>query len=325
MTVSRALNRPAQVRPETRARVVAAVQELGYVPNGVARSLTRGRTDVIALVVPDIQNPFFTTVSRGVEDVAQRYGYTLTVGNTDEQPEKERRYLEMVAARRVDGVILASAGADDVQRLQQHRIPLVLVDRIIPSVRTDSVVHDAYDGGRQLVQHLIEQGYRDIMFIGGMPRISTIGARLDGCRGTVREAGLTLSVRLGRLDRASGEEIAASICAEERMPEAVIAANNLVAVGALVELRRQGLRVPEDVALACFGEIEIAALIDPFLTVIREPAYELGRTAMKILHQRLHGANHPPEQRVLPVELIARRSTLRSTALETPGPTGGVG
>ena len=132
--------------------------------------------------------------------MAQRYGYTLTVGNTDEQPEKERRYLEMVAARRVDGVILASAGADGVQRLQQRRIPLVLVDRIIPSVRTDSVVHDAYDGGRQLVQHLIEQGYRDIMFVGGMPRISTIGARLDGCRDTMRESGLTLSIRLGRLD-----------------------------------------------------------------------------------------------------------------------------
>jgi LacI family transcriptional regulator len=311
MTVSRTLNRPTLVREETRTRVLAAIKELAYVPNGVARSLTQGRTDVIALVLSDIQNPFFTTVSRGVEDVAQRHGYTLMVANTDEQPEKERRYLNVLVSRRVDGVILSTASPDQLRILQEHGVPAVLVDRVIPGIEVDSVIFDAYDGGRQVIRHLLEQGYRDIMFIGGMPQTSTIGARLEGCRDTMRKAGLTLSVRLGRLDRSSGEEIMASICAEEQVPEAIVAANNLVAVGAIVEMRRQGLRIPEDVALICFGEIELSSLIDPFLSVVKEPAYDVGRTAMEILYQRLTGSQDPPARKVLPVELVARRSTLR--------------
>lgn len=314
MTVSRTLNQPNLVDPATRARVLAAVEELAYVPNGVARSLTRGKTDVIALVLPDIQNPFFTTVSRGVEDVAQHYGYTLMVGNTDERPEKERQYVDVLLSRRVDGVILATAGgADHVRLLQRRGIRLVLVDRVIPGIKADSVIHDAYDGGKQVVQHLLEQGYRDIMFIGGPPRNSTIEARLGGCRDTMREAGLSLSVRLGRLDQASGEEIIASICAEERVPEAIVAANNLVGVGAMIEMRRQGLSVPENIGLACFGEIELASQLDPFLTVIREPAYEAGRLAMQILYDRINGADDPARQHVLPVQLVARRSTRRAS------------
>lgn len=314
MTVSRTLNQPNLVDPATRGKVLAAVEQLGYVPNGVARSLTRGKTDVIALVLPDIQNPFFTTLSRGVEDIAQPYGYTLMVGNTDERAEKERQYIDILLSRRVDGVILATAGADHVRLLQQRGIPLVLVDRVIPGIDADTVIHDAYDGGRQVVQHLLAQGYRDIMFIGGSPRNSTIEARLDGCRDTTREAGLSLSVRLGRLDQASGEEIIASVCAEERVPEAIVAANNLVAVGATVEMRRLGLRVPDDVGLACFGEIDLASELDPFLTVVREPAYETGRIAMQILYDRINGAKDPPRRNVLPVQLIPRRSTRRAPA-----------
>lgn len=309
MTVSRTLNRPTQVRPETRIKVLSAVKELGYVPNGVARSLTRGQTDVIALIVSDIQNPFFTTVARGVEDAAHRYGYTLIVGNTDEQSEKEHHYLDVLISRRVDGVILATAGADRVRLLQRRGIPLVLIDRVVPEVETDSVILDAYDGGRQVIRHLLERGYRDVMFIGGMPRNSTIEARLAGCRDAMREAGLTLSVRLGRLDRTSGEEIVASICAEEQVPEAIVAANNLVAVGAVVEMRRQGLHVPDDVGLICFGEIELASLLDPFMSVVKEPAYDVGRLAMEMLYERLTNLQDPPRRRVLPVELVARRST----------------
>lgn len=313
MTVSRTLNAPELVTPATRARVLSAVRELGYIPNRVARSLTQGRTDVIALVVSDIQNPFFTTVSRGAEDVAQRHGYTLIVGNTDERPEKELEYLEALVSRRVDGVILSTTGADHVRLLQQRGIPVVLVDRVIPGIEADSVILDAYDGGRQIAAHLAEEGYREIVFIGGMPGNSTVEARLAGCRDGLREAGLELSVRLGRLDRGSGEELVTGLCEEDRMPEAIVAANNLVAVGAMVELRRRGLRVPEDVGLTCFGEIELASLLDPFLTVIREPAYEAGRLSMELLHERIRGSQTPVRHEVLPVELVVRRSTRRKS------------
>jgi LacI family transcriptional regulator len=312
MTVSRTLNDPGLVTPATRARVLSAVRELGYIPNGVARSLTQGRTDIIALVVSDIQNPFFTTLSRGAEDVAQRHGYTLMVGNTDERPEKEREYLEALVSRRVDGVILSTTGADHVRLLEKRGIPVVLVDRVIPGVEADSVVLDAYDGGRQIAAHLLEQGYRKVMFIGGKHGNSTVEARLAGCRDELRKAGLELPVRLGRLDRASGEELLATLCEENSIPEAIVAANNLVAVGAMVEMRRRGLRVPEDVGLACFGEIELASLLDPFLTVIREPAYEVGRLAMELLHERIRGSKAQPRHEMLPVELVVRRSTRRA-------------
>jgi LacI family transcriptional regulator len=311
MTVSRALNRPEAVSPETRARVLHAVRELGYVPNGVARSLSQGKTNVIALVLADIQNPFFTTLSRGVEDVAQRYGYTLMVGNTDERPEKERQYLDVFLSRQVDGVILSTAGAEHLDRLQARGIPLVLIDRTLTDLQADSVIIDVYEGGRQIIAHLLEQGYRDIMFIGGPARNPTLESRLAGCRDAMSAAGLTLSVRLGRFDQSSGEEIAASLRAEGRLPEAMVAANNLVAVGAVVDLRRHGLSVPEDVGLACFGEIELASLLDPFLTVVREPAYAAGRHAMELLFERLSGSESPPRHEILPVDLVVRRSTRR--------------
>ncbi len=312
MTVSRVLNDPRMVSPETRARVLAAVRELGYLPNAVARSLSRGRTNMLALILSDIQNPFFTTLSRGVEDVAQEYGYTLIVGNTDERPEKERQYLDVLASHRVDGVILSTVGEGQVELLRQHGIPVVLVDRVIPGMDVDTVVHDAYDGGRQIVAHMLEQGYRDIMFIGGPPGNSTLEARLAGCRAAMQAAGLELSVRLGRLDQASGEEIVAALAAEEAMPEALVAANNLVAVGAVVELRRQGRSVPRDVGLACIGDIALASQLDPFLTVVRHPAYEMGRAAMEILYARLNGADDPPRHQVFPAELVVRRSTRRA-------------
>ena len=312
MTVSRVVNESTAVHPETRRRVLAAMRELNFVPNAVARSLVRGRTDMIALIVSDIQNPHFTTLSRGVEDQAQRYGYTLVVGNSDENAEKEQNYLRVLAARGIDGIILSTVGSAHLDILQQQRMRFVLVDRVVPHLEVDTVVHDAWDGGRQLVQHLLAEGYRNIVFIGGNPRISTIEDRLSGCRDTMRQANLSLAVRFGRLDSASGEEIVSSMAAEGALPEVLIAANNQVAVGAAAELRRQGRSVPEDVALACFGDLRLSAQLDPFLTAVQEPAYEIGRTAMELLQARLTGSKEPPRHEVLPVHLIARRSTSRA-------------
>jgi LacI family transcriptional regulator len=310
MTVSRALNQPDLVSPDTRELVIRAVEKLGYIPNGVARSLTQGRTHVVALVVSDIENQFFTTVARGVGEVSRKHGYTIMLGNTDERAEKEREYLEALVSRRVDGMLLSTAGADHLRLLQARASPLVLVDRVIPGFEVDSVVLDAYDGGRQIAVHLLEQCFRDVTFIGGGTGNSTMEARLAGCRETMLAAGVTLSVRPGRLDRASGEELMARLC-EERLPEGIVAANNLVAAGAAVELRRRGLRVPEDIGLTCFGDPQLAALFDPFLTVIKEPAHDIGRQAMELLHKRIQGSTAPPQHRSLPVQLIVRRSTLR--------------
>jgi LacI family transcriptional regulator len=313
MTVSRSFSRPHMVRASTRERVLKLAHEMGYTPNETARSLVYGRTNTIALILPDIRNPFFTNVARGVEDVAKRYGYTLMLGNTDEHPEEERQYIDALSSRRVDGVIISTAGDDDhVELLQQRQIPLVLFDRSIPRIDADLVLADVRDAGRKLVAHLAAQGYREIAFVGGPGGISTLETRLAGCREVAAETGVSLAVHLGRFDQASGEEIVTRLCASGKVPEAIIGANNLVAVGALVALRRHGLRVPEDVGLACFGDLELAALIDPFLTVIRDPEYETGRIAMEMLHERICGHTGPSRTRLLPVELIPRRSTHRN-------------
>jgi len=313
MTVSRALNHPDAVSPATRARVLGAVEALGYVPNAAARSLASGRSLVVALSLSDIRNPYFATIARGVEEVAQRNGYTLILGNSDERPEREREFLRAVVSRQVDGVLISTCGDGDVQGVVERGVPLVQIDRRVPGLVADLVTHDSRDGARQLVEHLVRRGYRRIGFIGGPPGISTLKDRLSGYRKAMRDAGLTPVVELGRYDQASGEEIVTRLLREDRLPEALIGANNFVALGAITALRSHGLTVPGDVGLACFGDLESAAVIDPFLTVIAHPAFEIGQEAMQMLLERIRGAMIAPRKRALPVTLIVRRST--------PGPS----
>ena len=310
MTVSRFLNKPEMLRPATRAVVERAIQELRFVPNEAARSLISGRTNTVALIVADITNPYFTTLARGVEDAAAALALTLILGNTDERLDKEDRYLHTLAARRVDGVILSPARGErhDFGELARWDIPIVLIDRRVPDAAADFLTSDSFDGGRQLTAHFLARGCRDVVFIGGPPGVTSLEDRAAGYRAVMQESGLTPTTHFGRYDRHSGEEIVDRLAAAGPMPRGIIAANNLVAVGAITALRRHGLRVPEDVALGCFGDIELAASIDPFLTVVAHPAYEIGRTAMQMLAERMTGFAGPPRERMLPVELIVRRS-----------------
>lgn len=313
MTVSRYFNQPGLLRAATRERVQRAVEALRYVPNRAARSLVQGRTHLVALVVADVTNPFFTTISRGVEDAAQESGYTLMIGNADETLEKERAYLDVLIAQRADGIALAPALGEEhnLEVLQHRRLPFVLIDRKVEGVAADLVRGDTFDGGLRLVRHLVEQGYRDLAFVGGPPGVSSLEERLDGYRVGMQAAGLPARVYTGRYDAASGEAITEELIAAGALPEALVAANNFVAVGVLAALRRHGLRVPADVALACFDDLEVAALIDPFLTVVAQPAYEMGRQAMRLLLERIAGYDGPAREAVLPVELVVRRSSVR--------------
>ena len=311
MTVPRYFNRPSLLKPSTQLKVQRAVERLRYVPNEAARTLLSGWSRTVALVVADITNPFFTAVARGAEDVAVGAGYTLVLGNSDERLEKEQGYLRTTVSRRMDGLLLSPAGAGlhHLEWLTRYRIPVVLIDREIAAVQADTVLSDSLDGARQLVAHLVARGYSDIAFIGGQPGVSSLEDRLTGYRQAMREAGLTPREHLGRYDQRSGEEIMTRLVSAGEVPRAVIAANNYVAVGALVALRRTGLSTPGDVALACFGDLDVAAILDPFLTVIAQPAYEMGRLAMEALLERLRGYDGPPRRHVLPVTLIPRRST----------------
>lgn len=308
VTVSRVLNQPDLVRPETREKVLAAVEQLGYIPDAAARTLASGRTRIIALVVSDIRDAYYNTLARGAEDVAQERGYTLFVGNTDDHVEKEKQYLDTVISYRVDGVLVSGSGGG-LGLLERRNVPFVLIDRKAPGIEADLVTSDSHDGGRQIVRHLVERGYREIMFVGGTPNLSTLDERVAGYRDAMREAGLRPDVRLGRDDEASGHEIVEALVAEEHMPQAIVAANYAVARGVFDRLRHHGVSVPRDVGLASFGEPEVAP-IDPFLTTIAQPAYDIGRRAMEILLDRLDGDRSPPRELYLPVSLVVRASTL---------------
>lgn len=311
MTVSRYFNDPDKLHPETQSEVEEAVRSQQYVPNAAARSLVYGDTKTLSLVLADITNPFFTKIARAVEDAVQEQGFTLTLGNTDETVEKERRYLETVVEQRMDGVILSPAGSDQesIEKLRQHDVPVVLIDRKVSGTNVDTIVTDSFDAGQRLTNHLIERGYRDITFVGGEEEISTLEERLDGYCNAMREADLVPTYHLGEYSQRSGERIVNRILRRQGAPEAFLAANNFVAVGAIRALRHRNLNVPDDVGLACFGDLEAASTIDPFLTVIKHPAYELGKKAAEILIDRIEGYGGPAREEVLSVNMVVREST----------------
>lgn len=313
MTVSRYFNDPAKLRPETRARVEAAVEQLAYVPNAAARSLIHGRTETVALIVADITNPFFTTLARGVEDAAQEHGYTLILGNADETLAKERAYLDIMVSRRVDGVILSPApgAAHNLDLLAAHDIPVVLVDRRIDGADIDIVHGDSWAAGQRLTHHLIELGHERIAFIGGPEGVSSLEQRLNGYQHALTSHGFQPLVRLGRYDRRSGEEIVDAMLRSDARPRftAVVAANNAVASGVMAALARHGIRVPDDVSLVCFEDFDSYAVAEPFLTAAVQPAYEIGYQAMHLLRQRIGGLAEPSREHVLPVTMLVRRSS----------------
>lgn len=313
MTVSRYFNQPDKLAETTKTKVKDAVEQLGYVPNAAAVTLLKGRSKTLALILPDINNPFFTAITRGAEDVAQARGYTMFVGNTDEEAVKEKDYLESLVRRRVDGVVVApSPNGSGLSNLANHNIPVVLVDRQIKKSPFDTVRGNSLQGGRTLTQHVIDQGYKDIAFVGGLAGVSTLEQRLQGYREAMKQAGLEAKIHLGRYDEASGYEIATELYQKKKGPKTLIAANNRVAVGLMKALREKGLwhgdgvKRNEGVKIASFDNIDeyFFAIYKPFIAVVVQPAYEMGKRATEILIERIEGFRGEARDILLPVQLI---------------------
>jgi LacI family transcriptional regulator len=328
MTVSRVVNRSGYTSPETRRRVELAVAQLGYVPNAVARHLRSKQTNTIALVVSDITNPFFTTIARGVEDVAGPRGFAVMYCNTDESDDEEARYLRLLVERQVDGVLLVPSGANAAIRLlRDHKVPLVVLDRRVPGRRIDTVRCDSEAGAYTLARHLITLGHRRLGVLTGRRTISTSADRVAGVRRALHESGLTLDdalVRWGRfnfgdLNLADGHQMAVEVlAATDDPPTALFAANNFIAFGAVRAIHEMGLRIPDDISIVAFDDLPTEWVSDPFLTVAAQPAYEIGRRAAEMLIDRLTGERtRTGESVLLPFEIIVRRSTAapRSTAV----------
>ena len=315
MTVSRVVNRKGYVRPETQRRVEAAIAELGYVPNTLARSLRFKRTKTLALVLTDITNPFFTTLARGVEDVASDQGFNVIFCNTDESEREQTQYLTVLVQKQVDGVLLvpATSSAAPIDFLQQHGIPVVVLDRRVPAARVDIVRCDSQGAACTLTNHLLALGHRRIALLSGPAEVSTASDRVAGFRQAFGEAGLAPAeelILLGGYTVESGRQMAEQALAAGERPTAVFAANNFIAIGAYQALRNAGFSVPADLSLVSFDDLAPTVGLDPFLTVVTQPADQMGRCATELLLRRLtQNGDGAPEEVLLPTALIVRRST----------------
>jgi LacI family transcriptional regulator len=315
MTVSRVINRSERVRPETRQRVERAIDELGYVPSRLARGLIRQKTGTLALIVPDVANPFFTLIVRGAEDVARRADYRVILCDTRADLELERQVIEEMLAHRVEGIAIAPVSdrsRNHLRRLTKFGVPFVLIDRTVPGVDSDVIVGDNVGGARRLGEHLISLGHRRIGFIVEGDEVSTARDRRLGYESALQAAGLPIDPSLivrATADPAGGSDGMRRLLALEAPPTAVFTVNNLVAVGAIEAVRAADLDVPDDVALVCFDDIEYASRLYPFLTVMAQPAETLGSLGTQLLLERIDGrARDQSRVVVLPAQFIVRRS-----------------
>jgi DNA-binding LacI/PurR family transcriptional regulator len=312
-TVSRVLNNYPQVADETRSRVLWAMQELGYQPSRVARRLRVKGTQILGLIISDIANPFFPSVVRGIEDIAYANQYTLLLCNSDEDPARARLYVNVLQAERVAGIIISPADENSTscEPLIRNDVPIVAMDRRLRLFDVDTVLVDNVKGAYQATSHLIRLGHRRIGLIGGPFRITTGRERREGYEKALRESGLELDQRLikvGDFKQDSGYRRACELLEMEDRPTAIFAANNLMTLGALNAIHERGLDIPGDVAIVGFDDMPWAPSLDPPLTAVAQPTYELGCTAINLLLQRIADKDREIVEMKLEPTLIIRDS-----------------
>ncbi len=313
-TVSHVINGTRPVSAHLSQRVKAAMEELGYQPNQLARSLRVGTTHTIGLILPDSANPFFAEIARGIEDAGFARGYSVIIGNTDNNPAKERLYVNVLLEKQVDGFIFVSAGESThaISALLARQKPFVIVDRMIPQVEVDSVVTDNTRGGELATAHLLDLGHRRIGCITGPSGLSSSVDRLNGYRRALEVYDLPVDESIivrGDFHYRGGYTAARRLLENADPPTAIFALNDLMAIGALAAAHQLGLRVPEDLSVVGFDDIELASYMAPPLTTVAQSKHQMGKLATQLLLERLQDRSLPPRARILDVSLVVRRST----------------
>jgi len=312
-TVSRALNDHATVGSELASRVREAAGRLGYRPNRVARSLRRQSTDVLALIISDVSNPFFTAITRGVEDVAQRNGFSVLLCNADEDSDKEATYLRVAEQEQVAGVLLSPhTAATDVSRLRRSNIPLVVIDRPLDE-QVDSVMVHSMAGAMTATEHLLDEGWGRPACITGPENAETAQLRLAGYRLAVRHhGGLDELFVHASFRQLGGSKGAAELLDLPHPPDALFVANAQMALGVLAELKRRKLQIGRDIGVITFDDAPWAPFISPPMSVIAQPAYDIGVQAAQLLTERVRKtAPDTVRSIVLSTSLIVRDSSRR--------------
>lgn len=319
-TVSRVLNDDRQVSSACRDQVLRAVAELDYRPNRLARSLRRRQTETIGVIISDIENPHFTRAVRVIEDAAYNASYRVILCNTDETAEKQRAYLEVLAAEQVVGVILAPADPGDstIAALIDMDIPIVAFDRRVDDQRADAVLADNIHAARVATEHLFEAGRSNIGFISGRNEIQSGIDRLTGYTEAmqVRQCPVAIANGAFRLDAA--QTATAALLADHPELDGLVIANNLMAIGTLRALREMGKRVPDDIALVSIDDPPWAGLVEPPMTTLRQPIHQMAQSAFEMLVTRITAQRTHSRFVIYNFELVLRQSCGFPDARKSP-------
>ena len=317
-TVSNVLNRPERVSPNTRSRVERVMAELGFVRNESARQLRAGTSRTVAYVVLDAGNPFFTDVAQGAESGVEDADLSLVLCNSRQRPDREAAYLALLQQQRVQGILVTPVDADipELAEIRDRGTPLVIVDRTRSDRSFCTVAVDDLLGGRLAVEHLVDRGHQRVAFIGGPTTLGQVRDRLQGAReawaDADRPADDLVTVITESLDVPSGREAGERLAGlpSGRRPTAAFCANDLVALGLLQQAITSGIRVPEELAIVGYDDIEFAGAAAVPLTSVRQPRHELGRAAAELVLDEASNPEHQHQQIVFTPELVARASTL---------------
>ncbi len=314
-TVSRVLNGKESVDPGLYQRVMEAVDALQYRPNRLARNLRKNSTNIIALVVPDIQNAFFVSVAHSVEEATFQKGYTVVICNTNDDPQRERQYFQTLIDEACAGIIVCVTderlGHVEVQKALDRGIAVVALDRRLEDVAVDSVLSDNFGGSRLAVSYLIEQGHRRIGVIAGSDRFAPGRERRMGYEQALIDAGLPLDrslIKVTEFTVLESEAAADELMGQPEPPTALFICSAHAAIGSLRAINRRGLRIPDDISLLTFDDLDWTEVYNPPITAVAQNTRQLGITAAKLLLERINGVQEIPQERRLPTELRIRNS-----------------
>jgi len=312
-TVSNVLNRPEVVAPETLARVQSTIKAMGFVPNGFARHLRSGNSRTLGLIVPDVANPFFTEVARGVEDAASKRDYAVFLCNSDESATKEERYIKVLIQQQVRGVLITPADmkSDRLDAMRDRGIAVALVDREIKGRQQCSVSVDDVHGGQLGIEYLTGLGHTDIAWVCGPDSIPQVADRGAGVAKAAKVSGVNIeTVRVSLMNAAQGEEATKKILTLKKTPTAIFCANDLLALGVMRSLKENKIRIPEQISVLGYDNIEFAPSAAVPLSSIAQPAYQMGVTAADLLLNECEEADtHEHQQIRFQPQLVERAST----------------
>ncbi|CAG5016965.1 HTH-type transcriptional repressor CytR [Dyadobacter sp. CECT 9275] len=314
-TVSRVINSKTVVKGETELRVQKVIKQLGYRPNRVAQRLrtTNGASKLIGLLIPDIQNPFYVDVIRGIEQYAYARNFAIVIGNFSQNEERQKFYIDILKSESVDAFIVAPfPGMNDyVKELVEEGYAVVCIDRGLSNMDLDVVKVDNYQGAFDAVEHLVKVGHRRIGFISGNMQIPTTLERVSGYEAALTKNGIAIDreIIVGRnSDHTSGVELTAQLLDLPHPPTAIFTSNNLLTLGALETIHSRGLKIPEEIAILGFDDMYWSTSLNPPLTAVRQSGFEIGRITIDLLYQRIMEPARPYVSIVLKTELMVRTS-----------------